>query len=286
MFKEMATLELTLRYRSPSDLAAHVAEQPGALLLRVANPAELAHCHQLQLYIRFPGGAIDVTAELLQALPGLGLVVRPASEIEQVLGKASAGPTVTPPAISSGPPAEERQNAETTEATEASGQRSAEQAAADKSAPKRVGHVIPPGSSVLSWPIEKLQTEFSTLAQPDKIRLARHGKRPARQLVMRSQDKTLLPFLISNTKIGADEVAAIAGMINIDPPLLRRIATSSEWVRHTNVARALICHPKLSMPLVQKVLPNLSLDELRRLVKTGSVRASVKQMIMKRLNRS
>ncbi|MCK5798352.1 MAG: hypothetical protein KAI47_14270, partial [Deltaproteobacteria bacterium] len=142
-----------------------------------------------------------------------------------------------------------------------------------------------PGTTPVSWPIERLQAEWLSLTTPEKIRVARLGKRPARAMIMRMQDKILHAFLLRNPKMGIDEIATMAGMVQLDPTLLRQIAMTQEWIRHTGVARNLVAHPKLPIPLIKKIMPHLSVDELRRLTRSGRVRASVKRLLMKRVER-
>ncbi len=276
----MRPLELTLRYRAVGDLVAHLAEQPGALLIRVGNPQEVATSVDLMLYLRTPAGGIDMPARLLQALDGLGLVVQlldPASMAPLTKGVAATSPA-TPPTVAGGrpeAPPEPTKEADTKDDTH--------EHEVNQAKPSRAA--LPKGSTVLSWPIEKLQTEWHQLSMPEKIRVAKHGKRPARLMVMRMQDKTLHAFLLRNPKIGADEIATMAGMVQLDPALLRQIAMTPEWIRHTSIARALISHPKLPTQLIQKLLPSISVDEARRLAKGGYVRASVKRLLMKKVDR-
>lgn len=250
----MADATLYLTYASEADLASHLAEQPGALLLRIEQAEELAQLPSCRLDIKCPGGRVVAEAQLLQVLPALGVVVRllePAM-VEALVKGATPAPEPKPPEVK-------------------------------RRRPNAGGR--PAGSSVLSWSIERLQAEWSNLTQAQRIRLARHGDRPSRALVLRSQDKVLHAFLLKNPKIGADEVAHMAQMVSLDPTVLRQIAASPEWIRHAQVARNLVCHPKLPMPMVQKVVPQLSIDEMRRLTKTGKVRASVKRLLMQRITR-
>lgn len=290
----MIPLELTLRYASAADLAAHLAEQPGALLLRIANAQDLVAYTQLLLYIRLPDDGCDTAAELLQALPNLGLVVRLSDPdaVASLLTDASVTSPATLPVISGGRPPEELAEEQAGDAEGDGGEPDPDDDGSDEDGEgsdddggrrRVVGAALPAGSTVLSWPIEKLQSEWHTLTTPEKIRVAKHGKRPARSMVLRGGDKNLQAFLLLNPKIGIDEIAVMAGQASLDPALLRRIAMSPDWVRNTNVARALVTNPKLSTPLVQKVLPHLSVDEVRRLTKSGKVRASLKRLLMKRI---
>jgi hypothetical protein len=137
----------------------------------------------------------------------------------------------------------------------------------------------------LSWPVERLQAEFASLSMADKVRVAKYGKRPARMVVLRLQDKTLHNFVLSNNGVTADEVAALAGMANAEHALLKRICASPEWLRHTGVVRALVCNPRLTLPEVIKLLRHLPTEELRRLTKTGRVRAAVKREIIRWIDR-
>ena len=56
-------------------------------------------------------------------------------------------------------------------------------------------------------------------------------------------------------------------------------------VRSTEVTRNLICNPKLPLPEVERLLRPLSQDEEAKLSKSGRLRASVRQAILKRLHR-
>ena len=136
----------------------------------------------------------------------------------------------------------------------------------------------------LSWTIEKVQANWHELPLTDKIRLAKFGKRPVRGMIIRGQDKMMHAFVLTNPKQTPDEIAVMAGMASLDPTLLRRIASTREWLRHSAVARNLVCNPKMTVPEVKKLLNYVPIDELRRLARTGRVRAAVKRMIIRKLD--
>jgi len=254
----MATLSLA--YRSAEDLAAHLEQlrTQNALLVPIAeSDAKIQQYQTITLQIELPGGGGELEGEVLQVIPGLGIAVAlkdPVAAYGLTFGATPASPA-EPPQVSTPKLSEE---------AEGGGQ-----------APRTYG--------VLSWPIEKLQVEWKDLPLPERIRVARYGKRPARALVMRLQDPQLHNFLISNPHITADEVAVLAGMGNLDPVLLKRLASSPEWTRHKTVVRNLVCHPKATLPQITQLVDKLGSDELRRLTRTGKVRASVKRLIIKKL---
>ncbi len=253
---------LTVTYRSEGDLAAHLDEhdQHGALFLAVQElSSDIKQFQKLSLALRLPDGGVAVEAEVLQVMPGAGLAVRlPDSTTARTLaGTAAARSDAEAPGVTAGPPP----------AVEA------------VSGPR-----VPRGMGPASWPIEKLQVGWKSLSMPDRIAVARRGKRAARGLVLKHPDKKLHQFVLQNPEITPQEVAAMVGNANLDPTLLQRIAGSPEWMRHTAVARALICHPKMSLPQITKLLRHLPEAELRRLTRTGRVRASVKRIIIKHVD--
>jgi hypothetical protein len=256
---------LRLEYRSASDLAAHLEElrQQGALLVRLPEGAGLQQYQAVTLAVCLAGAQAELEAEVLQVIPGLGVALS--------LGQPGAAFALcgdTAPASPAAPP----QVTLTTE-VQARGQATGREGGG------------PRASGPQTWSIEKLQAEWPNLSVPDRIRVAKYGKRPARGLVLRQQDPQLHHFLLSNPHITPEEVAVLAGLGNLDPVLLHRLATSQEWTRHMAVVRNLVCHPKATLQQVTKLVEKLPADELRRLTRTGKVRASVKRVIIKSLER-
>lgn len=256
------TLKLSATYRSAGDLAHHLQElvAQGALLLPMSEQVDAIQQYQpLHLRISCADVTTTVTAEVLQVIPSVGVVVRlkRSEEALAMAGDAEPAEPAEPPQVAVLDPNDLSDPAL-------------------KSAHR-------PGTSVVSWPIEKLQAEWHNLTVPEKVRAARYGKRPIRGWILKQQDKAMHNHLLSNPHISPEEVAVMAGMVNLDPAVLRRIVSSQEWLRHTSVARNLVCHPKLTLPQVTKVIGHVSSDELRRLTRTGKVRASVKRLIIKKI---
>ena len=153
-----------------------------------------------------------------------------------------------------------------------------------KEATKRaVGN--PRGMGPVSWSIERLRSEWGNLNMSDQVRVARYGGRQARVFVLKLGDKLLHSHLVANSRISSGEVAMLAGMASADPKLLDRIASNREWLKNTQVARNLVCNPKMILPKVVKLLDYLPTDELLRLSKTGKVRAPIKREIIRKVER-
>jgi hypothetical protein len=252
------------------------AGQTDTLLLPPQTGCDPEPLARRDLQLQLPNGTTHTACEVIQVLPEVGIVVR-------LLDRAAVERFANDSDIHDEAPAQGAQ-------IEAPAQGAQIEAPAEEAQlagrQRRISsEVQSSGITPLSWPIERLRTDWHALSQPERIRIARYGKRPARSLVLRTNDKKLMVFLLQNTRITADEVAVMAGMANLDPDLLRRIAASPDWTRHTAVARNLVCNPKLPSQLVRKLVDKLPLDELRRLARSGRVRSSTKQMIMRRVDR-
>lgn len=139
------------------------------------------------------------------------------------------------------------------------------------------------GITPLSWTIEELRSGWSNLTQAEKIRVARYGGRNVRRIIIKGAEKQLHGHVLSNPKITPEEVAAMAAEAALDPLVLKRIAGSSEWTQHKRVVKNLIKNPKLPLPKVRSLLSRLGHQDLRELRKSEKLRASVREILKKRL---
>jgi hypothetical protein len=279
----MRVLQLTAQYRSPADLAHHIRDLQGtrAMLLPLdlgdMGPS-IQQFQPISLEIALPQDKVQVAGEILQIMPAVGLVVQlqnPEAVFPLTQG-SEPSPSAEPPRVSLSPMDTEAAAPPQPKPPCLNGPEIEDKAVGEKGAL---------GLSYLAWPLDKLQREWDRFSLPEKMRLAKYGSRAVRGMIMRLNDHALDNVLMQNPHIGAEEVAALVSKVNLDSTLLKRIATSEDWKRHPSVARNLLCHPKLPMPLVEKVMPQVPLQDLRRFARTGKVRASVKALIIKYLER-
>lgn len=291
-------LTLELHYASAADLLAHMVEhaEQGAMLLPLLDPPpELAQYAPVALEVVLGEARGAMRAEVLQVLSGNGIVVR-LTETSQVSALTENAPIAVephPPEVRLSLPdleldAEAEADAEAKAEAEAEAEESDAPASEKVSGvtagtkPKVGAHIA--GSSPVSWSFEQLQATWDQLTVAEKVRVARHGKRPARMMILKGLDKTLHVHVLHNPGVTPEEIAMMASMSSLDPTVLRRIAGDAQWTRHSAVARNLICNPKLTLPQITKLFKFLSRDELSRLARTGKVKQSVKQLIVKKLD--
>ncbi len=139
------------------------------------------------------------------------------------------------------------------------------------------------GTTPLSWSLEQLRSGWSDLSPAEKIRVARYGGRSIRFIIIKGIDKQLHGHVLSNPGITPDEVAVMAGEAALDPRVLERIASGSEWIRHKTVVKNLIRNPKVPLPVVRRLLAGLGKRDLVQLQKSDRLRASVREMVSKKL---
>ena len=275
---------LQLIYADAADLAAHLAQHQAQQAVMIPLPPDgepPKQFERLSLSLEIGAAAAAVEAEALQLLGPSGLVVR---LLDPAPAAALVGDT-TPSQDASAPLCCWAPDAPAAGAPSAPEEDPVDAPPEDGPAPVK-GHQLPPGMGPKSWPIEKLRQEWENLSQPQKIQVARHGKKAARRMIMKKNDKQLVHHVMLNPHISVDEVAALANNPGLDPDLVRRIANSPEWTRHASIARNLVCHPKLPLPVVTRIVERLRAQDLRRLVRSGRLRAAVKRIVVKKLDRS
>lgn len=288
-------LTLQLLYHSAADLRAALFEhrERGALLLPMADPPEGVELYApVALDVRAGDGNCAVQAEVLQVLAGNGIVVRLTDTAEaEALVESSpiADPGLPPVVLFSLPELDLGVAPEVADAVEPEPELEPEpepDAVSERGGTKPKFGAKIAGSSPLSWSFEQLQATWDQLTVSEKVRVARHGKRPARMLILKGLDKTLHVHVLNNSGITPDEIAMMASMSSLEPSVLRRIAGDLQWLRHSTIARNLLCNPKMNLPQINKILQYVGRDELSRLARTGKVRQSVKQLIIKKLDRT
>ncbi len=314
-------LRLRLTYASRADLRAHLKEHAdqGALYVPLSDiPDGVRQYEPVTLDVEAEDTHCSIQAEVLHVLAGNGIALQLTDLGDAALLAASVSDadaprvvTVEVAALARQPPAHpidlgpelDSELARTPEPVETSASEPVDEAAEEEeledqdeeeedaegeeapSARRSAPAGVPRGSSPVSWPIEQLLARWDELNQAEKVRVARHGTRPARMFVLRNVDKSLHVHVLNNPKVSMDEVASMAAMTNLDPSVLRRIATSSDWQRNATIAKALVCNPKVPLPLITRLIPRVPRDDLARLTRTGKVRSSVKEAIVKYLDR-
>ena len=126
-----------------------------------------------------------------------------------------------------------------------------------------------------------LHDQIRAMTTAEKMRVALHGDRAARLLLLKDPNKTIHLYLLQNKRITIDEVLHIAGHRQANPEALSRIGESREWIQNPSVLAALVANPKTPTRTSIRLMKNLPQSELRRLAKSQAVTHAIAQAARK-----
>lgn len=116
----------------------------------------------------------------------------------------------------------------------------------------------------------------------EKMKLASHGDRAARLLLMKDTNKSLHVFVLKNPGITLDEVIYMAGFRQTNPEALSMIAGNRDWTQNSRVVSALVRNPKTPSTVAVRLLDKLPMSEVRRLAKSPDTPRAVAQAAKKK----
>lgn len=229
----------------------------GALFVPVPDPAPDP---MAEVTVRIEGGGkhVELTARVIQVVPGAGIAlafddsVDAKPRVEAVLAAA-----------------EEARSVAEDEATTVVWGR-------PRVAPAKGDDDEGPGT---------LHHRIRMMSTSEKRHLAAHGDRAARLILMRDTNKTLHSFVIQNPGITLDEVRFMAGYVQCNPDVLKRIAQNRDWVQNPRIVSALVRNPKTPTQLAIRLLDKVQFSELRAISKSNSVPRAVQAAARRKITR-
>lgn len=122
--------------------------------------------------------------------------------------------------------------------------------------------------------------EMSTI---EKQKLARQGKRVARRILIRDNDKTVHKFIFFNPDVQLDEVIEYTRWASLAPDAIEFIASSRAWMESRDVLFNLVKNPSTPIELAVRYVIKLSPGEWRMLARPGVVRPPIMNQARKLL---
>ena len=108
-----------------------------------------------------------------------------------------------------------------------------------------------------------------------RLKLALHGNREARVLLIRDSNRMVRRFVLRNPRISDEEVIAVSKNRTVDDELLRMIADGREWTKNYQVRLALVTNPKTPLVVALRFLSSLLERDIRLLAKSKNVSATI-----------
>lgn len=105
----------------------------------------------------------------------------------------------------------------------------------------------------------------------EKIKLALHGNREARTLLLRDSNRIVRQFVLQNPRISEDEVAAFTRNRNADDDLLREVGRRREWMKNYQIRLGLVQNPRTPHELALRCVGTLHERDIRVIAKSKNV---------------
>jgi hypothetical protein len=128
-----------------------------------------------------------------------------------------------------------------------------------------------------------LERKLATMSVSEKVQMALHGNREARQLLLRDRAGVVQSSLVRNPKITLDELSALARAPHLAPDCAETLAQHPTHGRSPQLALALVRNPRTPLPTAIDLIPRLSPGDLRVVAKGLGLRMQVAAAARKRM---
>lgn len=113
--------------------------------------------------------------------------------------------------------------------------------------------------------------QIRLLPVPARVKLARNADRQIRSILIRDANSQVAMAVITSNSLPDSEVEMIASSRNVVPDVLAEIPKRREWIRKYSIAKALVKNPKTNLAISMKLIPRMSMRDLRELARDKNV---------------
>ena len=103
------------------------------------------------------------------------------------------------------------------------------------------------------------------LGVSEKIKIAMSGDKEWRSIFLKDSNKLVSAAVMKNPRITDGEVLAVAKNKSANEELIRLITLNKDWVKHYEIKKALVLHPKTPLPKALRYMNILSDKDLKHL---------------------
>lgn len=125
---------------------------------------------------------------------------------------------------------------------------------------------------------ELTDNEIRMLPVPMRVKIARKASRQIRAMLIRDPNAQVAVTVITANSLPDSEVEAIANNRSVCEEVLAEIPKKREWIKKYTIAKALVKNPKTPLPIAMKLVPRMSVKDLRDLAKDKNASEGVRQM--------
>ena len=117
----------------------------------------------------------------------------------------------------------------------------------------------------------------------EKIKMGLTGDKEWRTLMIKQSNKLIQAAVLKNPRITDGEVLMIAKNKTSSEDLIRMILLNKDWMKLYEIKKALITHPKTPIPKAMRLVPFLTMKDIKELAKSRQVSTIVSTAARKEL---
>ncbi len=119
------------------------------------------------------------------------------------------------------------------------------------------------------------------LPVPVRVKLARNANRQLRGILIRDTNAQVALAVLLGNSLPDQEVELIANSRNVVDEVLAAIPKRREWIRKYTIAKALVRNPRTQLALALRLVPRMSLKDLRALARDKNVADGVRKTALR-----
>ncbi|HEV8580663.1 MAG TPA: hypothetical protein VGX68_16480 [Thermoanaerobaculia bacterium] len=123
--------------------------------------------------------------------------------------------------------------------------------------------------------------QIRLLPVPARLKLARGAPRALRSILLRDSNAQVAVSVLLNNNLSEQEVEQTAANRSVAEEVLDTIAKRREWVNRYSISKALIWNPRTPLPTALRLVPKLSVRDLRDLGRDRNVADAVRSTALR-----
>jgi len=117
----------------------------------------------------------------------------------------------------------------------------------------------------------------------EKIKMGLTGDKEWRSLMIKQSNKLIQAAVMKNPRITDGEVLMVAKNKSSSEDLIRMILLNKEWMKIYDIKKAMVTHPKTPAPKAMRLVPMLTMKDIKELAKSRQVSTLVSTAARKEL---
>ena len=123
--------------------------------------------------------------------------------------------------------------------------------------------------------------EIRQLPVPMRVKMARNAPRQVRLILIRDSNTQVAMTVLTGNSLPDTEVEQIANSRAVCEEVLSAIPKNKEWIGKYNIVKALLKNPKTQLAVALRLLPRMSVKDLRELAKDKNAQEGVRTMALR-----